>query len=134
MAYTTNNLIPKTTWEQKQRWPPKCWNCGGIGHKQEQCPSPLHDNMRQPSTNGRNSGGETANEAKAVGPTQHPLCFDVGESRTHLKRPNGACESHSIVEVYNSSTTHHLTPYRHLFVTFRPIPAKHLRAANQMTF
>src|SRR5438309_8754510 len=49
-------------------------------------------------------------------------------------KPHGTCDIHSIVEVYDSGTTHHLSPYRHLFTTFHPIPAKQLHAANQMTF
>ncbi|KAI6137306.1 hypothetical protein F5141DRAFT_1209639 [Pisolithus sp. B1] len=39
-----------------------------------------------------------------------------------------------VVELYNSGTTHHLSPYQDHFITFCPIPPKGFDTANQQTF
>ena len=37
-------------------------------------------------------------------------------------------------ELYDSSCTNHISPYRDRFKNFQPIPPRHFRAANKQTF
>lgn len=46
----------------------------------------------------------------------------------------GPRDTNRVVELYDSGTTHHLSPYRDRFITFRPIPPKGFDAANQQSF
>ena len=46
----------------------------------------------------------------------------------------GLCNQNRIIELYDSGTTHHLSPYRDRFATFRVIPPKGFDAANQQSF
>ena len=46
----------------------------------------------------------------------------------------GPRDPNRVIELYDSGTTHHPSPYRDRFVTFRPIPPKGFDAANQQSF
>ena len=178
--------------KQKYERKPKgaCWNCGGKGHKQDQCPSPPQDGSEKPSigggkTSSGNSKGkapEKGNSANATQPRDKdgawvvcpangydsdgdsiPDLLDVEsdpedwfsevnedeaadwEYTVSVSADDEALdtvalaviepvESEDTVELYDSGSTHHLSPYRNHFVLFRTTPPRSFDTANQQSF
>jgi hypothetical protein len=79
--------------------------------------------------------GEFEDDAWSVGEDSEP----AAEPETALDVLNASMDEQMAddtprVEIFNSGTTRHISPYRDDFLTFNEIPAKPLRAANQGSF
>ena len=212
VAFTALSSSSGNHGQRPRRKKGACWNCGGTGHKKDQCPSPNQDGKEKSSTSGKDSSkdsksgkdhpstskGNSANvaefeedgawaasaissdeefddlsdgsyslptlkvcepsdsefwfsEAEDDDDTPHvantsesgatlvttvaPLASEsVGEPGMAAAAGPGPRNPNRVVELYDSGTTHHLSPYRDRFVTFRPIPPKGFDAANQQSF
>ena len=120
--------------DEKRKWKPKkrgsCWECGSTDHWKKDYPT--KKDKRGNRGNSPKNPSTSVNIAEEDDDCSFVVEDDEGlaiEEVSNVMEP-----SSTRVEVFDSSTTTHISPYRSDFTTFEPIPPKVLHAANKQGF
>lgn len=120
-----------------------CFKCGGKGHRANVCPTKAavkksndSANAAQASSDGKSSS-TTAKSSSA--PTAKVVEIHEGwvaDVATMAIIDEALTTSHgsSVVEIYDSGATCHMTPHRRMLENYRDIPERTVRAAGKTSF
>ena len=119
-----------------------CFKCSGKGHRANVCPSkqqakkaPENANVAQSSSSSSDSKSSSSTSAKpAAAPTAKIVEIDEGWVADQSIDDALAASYDTVVEIYDSGATNHMTPYRHMLTNYRDISERTVRAAGKTSF
>lgn len=129
-----------------------CFNCQGKGHTQNKCTSPRRsrprgsaNNVVKSSQSGSDSQSQddslnpkpTATRSEATIQSGSIVGVDEGQSVVVINPSEYALissKSQGEVVIYDFGASSHMTPYRHKFIEFKPIPPHQILTVNAGTF
>lgn len=124
-----------------------CFKCSGKGHRADVCPSAKRASPKdkdsahaaQSSTSDAKDGKKnsaTSGKTTSEGPSAKVVIHDEGWNVTVDQSIDEALHTpySTMVEIYDSGVTTHMTPHRHLLINYHDIPERMVNAAGKSSF
>ena len=107
----------------------ECWKCRELGHVRAKCPKNSKKGKKDKGNKKKDESANATSEADEGEAFAFTSTF-AGATLMWDDSPLAGLE----VEVYDLGVSCHMSPYHHLFMTFKEIPPCPINATDKMTF